>query len=113
MIIKDPLSFHELIGIAEGLLGASIPLLVIFYLSVAPYSKVEESFNLQATHDILTSGIPFQNVREYLSANYDHMTFTGSVPRTFVGPLALAGAAWPFAWLAHGVDKQILGRSSP
>jgi len=80
------------------------------HLLIAPYTKVEESFNLQATHDILTHGVPLKDVYENLKTNYDHISFPGSVPRTFVGPLALAGAAWPFAWLVDGVDKQILGR---
>ena len=81
----------------------------MLHLYVAPYTKVEESFNIQATHDIITYGIPFRNVNAYLEAHYDHLSFPGSVPRTFLGPLALAGASWPFVWLVEGVDRQILG----
>ncbi|MCJ1478997.1 dolichyl-P-Man:Man(7)GlcNAc(2)-PP-dolichol alpha-1,6-mannosyltransferase [Lambiella insularis] len=88
-----------------------VPLLVLLHLYVAPYTKVEESFNIQATHDILTYGVPFKNVRSYLESCYDHFTFPGSVPRTFVGPLALAGASRPLVWLVEGVDKQILVRA--
>ncbi|CZS94547.1 related to ECM39 protein, involved in cell wall biogenesis and architecture [Rhynchosporium agropyri] len=66
-----------------------IPAVVLLHLLVAPYTKVEESFNIQATHDIITYGIPLQNTTFLQS--YDHFTFPGAVPRTFVGALALAG----------------------
>lgn len=65
----------------------------------APYTKVEESFNIQATHDLLTHGVPYpwdKTAALELREHYDHLTFTGPIPRTFVGPLALAGASWPF-----------------
>ena len=45
-----------------------------------------------------------------LRARYDHLTFPGAVPRTFVGPVALAAAAWPGARLVEGMNRQILGR---
>lgn len=91
------------------LIALLVPSLILFYLTVAPYSKVEESFNLQATHDILEYGFSAKNSYDYFKEHYDHLTFSGSVPRTFVGPLLLAGAASPFAWIVNGIDKQILG----
>ena len=36
--------------------------LAIFYVFLSPYNKVEESFNTQATHDILYHGINLKYV---------------------------------------------------
>ena len=95
----------------DTLIALTIPLLILFHIYVAPYTKVEESFNLQATHDILTYGVPFKNISASFKKYYDHHSFPGSVPRTFVGPLVLSAAARPFAWLVDGVERQVLGDS--
>lgn len=92
------------------MLAILIPLSILLYLAVAPYTKVEESFNIQATHDILTYGLPIKQAGSNLRAQYDHHTFTGPVPRTFVGPLALAAVSWPGSLLLEGVNRQILGK---
>ncbi|KAL4933855.1 dolichyl-P-Man:Man(7)GlcNAc(2)-PP-dolichol alpha-1,6-mannosyltransferase [Aspergillus undulatus] len=95
------------------LLLVSIPALVLVHLSIAPYTKVEESFHIQAIHDIETYGIPTHNIKDVLRTEYDHFTFPGAVPRTFAGAVALSGLSSPFIWLKHDIDRQFLGRFSP
>ena len=76
------------------------PTLALYHLLVAPYTKVEESFNLQATHDIIAYGIPTSgNIRTKFELLYDHMTYPGAVPRTFVGAVLLAGITKPVSWV--------------
>jgi len=79
-----------------------LPALITLHLLVAPYTKVEESFNIQAAHDILVYGTPTGDIHRKLTASYDHPTFSGAVPRTFVGPVLLAGLAQPLVALEGG-----------
>ena len=97
-------------SLVDGL-DALLFLLVSVYIWICPFTKVEESFNLQATHDILfhrfnLSAYPahcsiefslpfcsffFWNIENILILPiYDHHEFPGVVPRTFLGPLVLS-----------------------
>lgn len=74
------------------------PALALLHLNKSPFTKVEESFNMQAIHDILTYGVPFDNAPQKLKSLFDHITFSGSVPRTFIGSLVVSGLAMPEQW---------------
>ncbi|KAM7206597.1 Alg9-like mannosyltransferase family domain containing protein [Rhypophila sp. PSN 637] len=98
----------KLLDIALSLL---IPGLVLIQLIIAPYTKVEESFNIQAAHDILVYGTPTSDIHHKLSTSYDHFTFPGAVPRTFIGAVLLAGISQPFIALAGFHNGQFIVRA--
>ncbi|AGO10033.1 AaceriAAR043Cp [[Ashbya] aceris (nom. inval.)] len=72
--------------------GELILLAILTHLAHSPYTKVEESFTIQAIHDILKYGISGVS-------QYDHKMFPGAVPRTFVGALTIASILKPLSWL--------------
>lgn len=83
--------------------------LIVLHVLVAPYTKVEESFHIQAVHDILTHGFPITELGAE-RANYDHFTFPGAVPRTAVGAAILAKVSQLVIAVDGRIDRQILGR---
>ncbi|KAF5026786.1 hypothetical protein F66182_1140 [Fusarium sp. NRRL 66182] len=80
------------------------------HLLISPYTKVEESFNIQATHDILIYGTPTYNIHQRLSHAYDHFAFPGAVPRTFIGAVLLAGLGQPIIALVGFQHAQLVVR---
>lgn len=99
-------------SIMTWVLTALLTAIVAFHLLLSPYTKVEESFTMQAVHDMLNYG-----VLPDLLAHYDHQQFPGVVPRTFVGSAVLAGivgaadAAWKYisgaGFVADGPHAQL------
>lgn len=93
-------------------LSIGVVVSVVFHLLVSPYTKVEESFNIQAIHDILEFGISPNAL-----VNYDHQVFPGVVPRTFLASLLIAGILKPITAVLdvfhihlQGIDLQVLAR---
>ena len=85
---------------ADIVLSLALPALIITHLLVAPYTKVEESFNIQAVHDIVSLPIfSLFSPSSILAENFDHILFPGAVPRTFVGAGFLAFLAKPVIYL--------------
>ena len=62
---------------------------ILIHLILCPYTKVEESFNMQAGYDLL-----HYNIWSDLNA-FDHLEFSGVVPRTFVGSIVVTLVSLP------------------
>jgi alpha-1,6-mannosyltransferase len=68
---------------------------ILILVFICPYSKVEESFNMQAIHDLLEHRWLLWGWQS-ITDNFDHLEFPGVVPRTFIGPLVLSSIVYPF-----------------
>ncbi|KAF2675020.1 hypothetical protein BT63DRAFT_450006 [Microthyrium microscopicum] len=96
----------------DRIISLLIPGCILIHVFLAPYTKVEESFNIQAIHDITSYGfLPHPN-GSVIAQHYDHVEFPGAVPRTFVGALLMSALSRPFLqWVASPVGKQLLVRA--
>lgn len=94
----------------DTLLTLLLFIIPLIHLLIAPYTKVEESFNIQATHDILVYGTPTHDIHARLSSTYDHFTFPGAVPRTFLGAVFFAALGQPVVALVGFQHAQVVVR---
>ncbi|XP_059155547.1 dol-P-Man:Man(7)GlcNAc(2)-PP-Dol alpha-1,6-mannosyltransferase-like isoform X1 [Physella acuta] len=90
-------------------LEACVIIAMLLHLFICPYTKVEESFNMQAIHDVINYGFEIEK--------YDHLEFPGVVPRSFLGPLVVAALSSPFVLLtnvtgASKVAQQYIARGT-
>lgn len=69
---------------------------MIGYCVFCPYTKVEESFNMQAIHDLIEYDF---GLSTKLLQKFDHFDFPGVVPRSFLGAIVVAFFTLPFSWL--------------
>lgn len=74
-------------------LESAVMLVASLHLIKAPYTKVEESFSIQAIHDIINYGV-------FDLSQYDHIQFPGAVPRSFIGPLVIAYLTKPLLFFS-------------
>lgn len=73
--------------------------LSLVYIFTAPFSKVEESFNIHATYDIVFN--LFLNESGNGLEDFDHFDFPGVVPRTFTGSVILSGILYPIIFILN------------
>ena len=75
-------------------IDGAIAAVVIAHVLIAPYTKIEETFPIQALHGALAHGLDIDA--------YDHHVFPCPVPRTSIASFALAMASAPWIAIARG-----------
>ncbi|KAF1808959.1 hypothetical protein P152DRAFT_178284 [Eremomyces bilateralis CBS 781.70] len=94
----------------DVLVSLLIPTSIFVHLYFSSFTKVEESFGIQAVHDITSYGMPLGNVTA-IAESFDHVSFPGAVPRSFIGPIILSVASFlPLGFVRTPLLKQVAVR---
>ena len=80
-------------------------LVSLYHVYMAPYTKVEESFQVQAVHDILYLGVGRDSL-----GGYDHVEFPGVVTRTYIGSLVISLLSFPWTLSSDKVVVLMVAR---
>ena len=78
---------------------------ICIQLYLAPFTKVEESFNMQAMHDLTVYGT--ENIQYF-----DHIMFPGVVPRTFISSIIVSIITIPLKYITNIVLLSDIGTFS-
>lgn len=91
-------------------LGSIVFLMSLVYIYNHPWTKVEESFALQAAHDMIYLNPLSQLVAgaDNSTKLWDHVQFPGVVHRTFLNSYVLSVFASPIAWVLGDQRKAMI-----
>jgi len=88
-------------GMSRWIVDYVLLVSIMAHMVMCPYTKVEESFNIQAMHDVILYGSTL--------INYDHFSFPGVVPRTFLGALVVSAVLCPVSVVCYAYISSASG----
>ena len=120
---------HNNLPPLPSLLQTMFAVLALFAVTlpifIAPYSKVEESFHTQATHDLIYKNVLLSDIPPLFFSDvplscpeaggtstacsllsFDHLEFPGVVPRSFLPSVLISSVLKPFQYLPSPPSSQ-------
>ncbi|RWS31210.1 dol-P-Man:Man(7)GlcNAc(2)-PP-Dol alpha-1:6-mannosyltransferase-like protein [Leptotrombidium deliense] len=124
-------SLISILVMSSSIQFTALTVVSVIFVLLTPFTKVEESFSIQAIHDFLSIGFPkvYERTHSWLvhsaehfncsldthlpkpSINYsyhrwDHQDFPGVVSRSFVGPAVIALLTLPFSFIPQAIEDK-------